>query len=824
MKTAPRAAAPAIAVTAFRPAIRRHAFACLCRAAWLGAALTAAPMASTAQTAARSAAQDRSRYDIPAGPVASTAMRFAGEAGVTLSFDPALAQDGRSAGLRGVYGVEEGFAALLAGSGLEAVREAGGYRLRASAVPQGARTLSPVIVSAQADSAWASPTGYRATRGASASKMDVPVIETPQRVSTIGQDQIRDQAISSVAEAVRYSAGVRGYDYGVTDDDVIVRGISLTGTGLYRDGMRLMQNGFMTNIEPYGLERLDVVHGPASVLYGQAAPGGLLNAVTKRPRAESLREVGIEVGSFDRRQITADIGGAVNEAGNVLARLTVLKRDAGTQWDYLDANRTYVAPALTWVGEDTRVTLLAQYQKDDTGFIIPYYRNTPFGPSRASINVNGPDGFHEKETISAGYLVEHEFGGGLKLRHNLRYLDGTNLRQEMRNRGLGADGRSMVRLAMLRPDGEHTLVTDTQLEGNFTTGSARHQMIVGLDYYRSKLDWQIRSLNGRVAPLDLLQPVYIRPNWQDSFLSDRAMSRNEQVGVYVQDQIKVGERWVLSLAGRHDSARIDSTYDTRLTAGGPTSTARVNRTDEAFTGRAGLIYLAPNGLAPYLSYTTAFQPPLGTTTATDQYGQPYEPEEGKQIELGVRYAPAHADYSVSAAIYDLRKTNVRTPSQIDPRFDLQTGEVRSRGLELEGSGELGGGFSVIAAYTYLDAKVTRSNLAYEVGTQRAANPRHAASLWGKYRRDKLELGVGVRHISSAPGDVAQPSGPVPHNDGYTLVDAMAAYQLGKWRLSLNVGNLFDKQYKTQCNVMRGGASFCVLGYERDVRLGATYRF
>lgn len=199
--------------------------------------------------------------------------------------------------------------------------------------------------------------------------------------------------------------------------------------------MRLIHNGFMTNLEPYGLERLEVVHGPASVLYGQSAPGGLINAVTKRPRADMQREVGLELGSHSRRQITADIGGALNEQGTLLGRLTVLKREAGTQWDDLRADRTYVAPALTLLGDRTTLTLLAHYQDDDTGYIIPYYRNTPAGPANERINVNGPGSGHHKRAYSLGYLLEHSFSDALTLRHNLRYLDGSNHRLEMRNRG-----------------------------------------------------------------------------------------------------------------------------------------------------------------------------------------------------------------------------------------------------------------------------------------------------------------------------------------------------------------------------------------------------
>ncbi|WP_326542077.1 TonB-dependent siderophore receptor [Pseudorhodoferax sp.] len=802
-----------------RPLLRPTALAT--RALLLGAAL-----ALSAPAFAQAPAGAGTSLQVPAGPLEDALNSLARQAGITLSFDPALVQGLRAPALGSLRNVEDGLAALLAPHRLQATRTASGAWL-VRAVGAGADLRLPsltVTAQAERESAWGATPGYTARRSGAAMKMDVPLLETPQQVSTIGAEQIRDQAIASVAEAVRYSAGVRPADYGITDDDVSVRGFYLTGTGLYRDGMRLIHNGFMTNLEPYGLERLEVVHGPASVLYGQSAPGGLINAVTKRPRAGQLREVGIEGGSHERRQITADIGGALNAQGTLLGRLTVLDRQAGTQWDGLRADRRYVAPALTLLGERTSLTLLAQHQEDETGFVIPYYRQTPAGPADEHINVNGPGSGHKKRNTSLGWLLEHRFSDTLVLRNNLRHLDGRNDRREMRNRGLLADQRSMARLAMVRPDAEETWVMDTQLEGRLQHGAVSHQWAVGVDYYRSRLDWRIQSLNGAVPPLDIVNPAYRAPDWNDNFLSDQALAQTRQLGVYLQDQVKFGERWVLSAGLRWDRATIDTDYRARLTAGAAFDLTEVNRRDTATTGRLGLIYLAPNGLAPYVAWNNAFQPPLTTVTATDANGQPYQPETARQVEAGLRYAPAHSGYVLSAAVFDLRKRNVRTPSTINPRVDVQTGEVRSRGVELQGSGTLGGGFSAIAAYTWLDAEVLRSNTAAEVGARPGATPRHMASLWGKYQRGGLELGLGARYISATPGELRMADTPTPMNDSYTLWDAMAAYSTGPWRFSLNASNLFDKRYRTQCNTFRGGAQFCALGFERELRVAAAYRF
>lgn len=779
---------------------------------------------STALAAEEASAQHHT-FNIAPGALDQALRQFGMQAGIMISVNAELTQQLSSPGLNGKFSLTQAFAKLLEGTGLSAINKDGTYSLQKT--PQqkldrsSGHALPEVNVISKREQAWGPTDGYIARKSASASKMDADLKETPQIVSVIGSDQIRDQAISSVTEAVRYSAGVRAWDYATTDDDIAVRGFYLTGTGLYRDGMRLIHNGFMSNIEPYGMERLEVVHGPASVLYGQAAPGGLLNAVTKRPRANMRNEVGIELGSFGRKQAKLDVGGQLDQDGHVLARLTVLQRESGTQWKYQDNDRLYIAPSLTFQNDSTRLTLLAQYQQDDLGFVTPYYRHTPLGRSKDNLNVNGPHSGHDKESASLGYLFEHEFNQTFTVRHNLRYMDGSNDRREMRNRGMAANGVDMNRLAMYRPDSERTWVIDNQLEARFNTGSVSHKAIAGLDYYRSSLHLPIYSVN-TVLPINVVNPRYDVPDWQNNFLSDDTRAENRQFGYYLQDQINFGQRWVLSLGARYDDADTDTRYNARATAAQAFTTSRLKRNDYALTGRAGLIYLAENGWAPYISYNTSFQPPISTTFTTDAYGQPFEPEKGKQYEIGVRYMPDGAPYSFTAAVYELTKTNVRTPSLQTIGRDVQTGEVRSRGMELEGAARLGEHYSLLGSYTYLDSEILKSNQPWEVGSAFAAAPKHVASLWGKYQQGALSLGLGVRHVGTALGALPLQGVDTPENDRYTLLDAMAAYDFSQhWRLSVNASNLTDREYLTQCNNIRG-SEFCILGYGRDVRAALTY--
>ncbi|WP_197053856.1 TonB-dependent siderophore receptor [Chitinibacter sp. ZOR0017] len=780
--------------------------------------------------------------DIPAGPLAPALTRYAQQQGLHLSVDAALLAGKTTAGLHGEVAPRAGLQQLIQDAELDIVEDSyGNLSLRARPLvtlpvvnvtsirplavvaSAGAVTLPTVEVKANSESATGPVAGYVARKTGSAGKSEQDVTETVQGVAIITRDQLQDQAAQSVSEATRYTAGVRPFDSALTDDDVVVRGFNLTGAGLYRDGMRYVHNGFMANLEMYGLERLEIIKGPASVTYGQSAPGGIVNAVSKRPHAQQQNEVQLTAGSHQLWQGAVDVGGQLSSDGSTLFRLTALAREANTQWDYLENNRLYVAPAISWQNERSKLTLLAQYQRDDSGFIAPYYLETKAGPSKNSLNVAGPGSGHHKESWSFTAEGEHQLQPGLTLRAKARYMDGENQRYEIRNRGLASDGRSINRLGMVRPDDEQSWSGDLHLESQFATGALQHTLTSGVDYYDSTLNLRIFSLNGKVAPLDLVQPAYSAPNWQDNYLTDHYIAQQQQTGLYLQDQIRLGN-WLFSLGGRYDRVKTDTDYDARLTAKDAFKRSTFRRDDEAFTGRAGVVYQHASGLSPYASFSTSFQPVLSTTTAVDAYGAPFQPETGRQLEAGVRYAPAGLNALLTASYFDLTKRNVRTQSTENPRLEVQTGEIRSRGLELEAKGEVLPNFNLIANYAFIDAEVTRSNRPGEAGGSPAYVPKHNASVWGKYSWAGWELGAGLRHVRDIPGDVRQANGQQPMDDNYTVVDALLAYQFKQWRAALNVSNLFDHEYRSQCSVQRGGQTFCTIGYGRDVRASVSYRW
>lgn len=783
-------------------------------------------------------------YQLPAQPLANALRQFAIDYGITLVFEPELVKGKNAPPLRGALSIEQGLQQLLGYTSLDIIQideksytlrptliamlpvvEVAGIKPLAMIASSGEVTLPAVQVSAQTtETATSHVDGYLARKTGSAGKGVQDVTETVQGIAIITNDQLRDQAANSVSEATRYTAGVKPFDSALTDDDVVVRGFNLTGVGLYRDGMRHVHNGFMANLEMYGLERLEIIKGPASVTYGQSAAGGIVNAVSKRPDALMKNEVFLSAGSHSYLQGGLDIGAKLAEDGSTLLRLTALKRDADTQWDHLENNRLYVAPAISWQNERSKLTLLAQYQKDDSGFIAPYYTQTKAGPSDESINVGGPGSGHHKESWSLTTEGEHQLRDNLTLRAKARFMDGENQRFELRNRGLAKDGRSINRLGMTRPDDEQSLSLDVNVQGQFSTGSLAHDLVAGVDYYDSTLNLRIHSLNGSVTPLDLINPVYLAPNWQDNYLSDHFIAQQSQTGVYLQDQIRLGERWLFSVGGRYDQVKTHTDYDARLTANQALKRSTFERDDAAFTGRAGVIYQHPSGVSPYASYSSSFQPVLSTTTAVDAYGTPFQPETGRQLEVGVRYAPTDRNLMLTASYFDITKQNIRTQSPQNPRLEIQTGEVRSQGFELEAKGEVAKNFNLIANYAWVDAEVTQSNRPGEAGASPAYVPKHSASVWGKYALGDWELGAGLRHVRDIAGDVRQADGSQPMDDNYTVLDALIAYQFKDWRAALNASNLFDNRYRTQCSIQRGGQTFCNIGYGRDIRATLSYRW
>jgi iron complex outermembrane receptor protein len=685
------------------------------------------------------------------------------------------------------------------------------------ATPAGTVVLDPVTVQERIENAWGPVDGYVAGRSATGSKTDTPLIETPQSISVITADQIESQGVESIGNALRYTAGVAGELWGndTRGFGLQIRGFNVWDDAFYKDGLRLKGTDFASflSLDPYGAERLEVLHGPASVLYGQTSPGGIINYVSKRPTDETFREVEVSAGSFDRYQGQFDMGGKVDEAGVLSYRLTGLFRDGDTGVDFVNDDRIFIAPSLKWQPDaDTSLTLLATYQRDRTGWGIQFLPadGTVFpgldGKRLPNNRFVGEPAFDEFNPTLAmiGYEFEHRFNDTWMVRQNARYSYLDNDEQfGVFGSGLDPDGHTYNRYADAGRSNLGNFSVDNQTQATFDTGPLAHTLLMGLDYqYTDYSDW---GAEGTVDPIgDIFDPIYGAPVMDLTPYQDTD-TQQTQVGLYAQDQIKY-ENWALTFGGRQDWAKSE-TLD-------KLSDSTSEQSDSAFTGRIGLVYLSDIGLAPYLSYSTSFYPTLGTGTD----GEAFKPETGEQYEVGVKYQPEGWNSFVTVAAFDLTRENVVRDFG---SYQFQTGKIRSRGIEVEGVASLDSGWDIKLAYAYIDMEIlddserNGGNMPYGV-------PHHRLSLWGDYtfRSGKLEgfgVGAGVRYIGSSYGDDAN-SFEVP---SATLVDAAIHYDWKNMKFQLSASNLFDKQYVSSCFDRNFG---CFYGEGRKITGSMRYRW
>lgn len=794
----------------------------------------ALPPATAAQ--AVGAAETVRQFDVPAGPLASALNRYATQAQVALSFSSQQTQDRTSPGVHGAYTTAEGFRRLLQGTSLMAVRSGDGmYVLQADPSSQAAAqpaVLPTIAVTATSTSGpFGAEQGYIARDSLGATKTLSSLRETPQSVSVVTRQQMEDQGAQTISQTLRYTAGIvpearpGRYDYPNIRGFGTPGGADANFIGLM-DGLRLPRGVYYIapSIDPYMLERVEILRGPASVLYGSVNPGGAVNLVSRRPTTDTTRELELQYGSFDRKQLAADFGGALNESGTLSYRLTGVARDTGTQLDYAKEKRFSISPAISWKPDaDTRFTLLANLQHDPAAGTFTYL------PARGTVHPSPwgrlPTRFYEddpgfsrsdRKQASVGYEFEHRVDDTWTLRQNLRYMHAKYDYRSVFQMGWDGDLPLLNRMTIGSRESLDGIAIDNQAQAAFQAGAFRHTVLTGLDYRHNRADARLGY--GAVPPLNVLDPVYHQaidlPVYDN--ISKQTM---RQLGLYAQDQIRVG-RWAALIGVRHDWTKAG-------TDSGALSSGVISHTpqrDEATSVRAGLVYLFDNGIAPYANYATSFEPVLGT----DFHGQPFKPTKGRQYEAGVKYQPNGLKSFVTASVFDITQTNVKTadPDPAHPFASIQTGEVRSRGLELEGKLSLSSNLALMASYTLLDTKNTRSTTAQDKWPYGV--PRQLASGWVDYTFGEgalagMGFGVGVRYVGASYGN-ADNTLKVP---GYVVLDAAFRYDLMRLdprlagaQIAINVANLLDKEFVASC----WDDNSCFYGPRRNVVASLRYRW
>ncbi|MFD1331986.1 TonB-dependent siderophore receptor [Methylopila musalis] len=801
----------------------------------IGCAGLGLPAAALAQQAGQSASAQGRVVDfaIPAQPIPGAIDAFIRQSGWQIGYSSRIADGLRSTAVAGRLPPAQALRTILAGAGIDVrVTGANTATLVASSMTTGslsedAIALDPIDVLGDSQNPFGHVDGYVATRSSSGAKTDTPLIRTPQTVNVVTRDQIKDQGAQTLGDAVQYTPGVIVQEgFNRTDDPFILRGFDVrTNPGvMYRDGLKVPLPHYSVAVEPYGIERVEILKGPASVLFGQAAPGGVVNTITKRPTATPFGEVNVTYGSYARKQASFDVGGPLDSDGAWKYRVTGLGRDSGTMIDHVPDDRYYVAPALTWSpNADTELTLLASHMVNKTVNNAGY----PFSGTVAS-NPNGKIGSDvftgepgwskwDQSVSTLGYQLSHRFNDVFQFRQNvLAGTSKTKINHAYTWSWVTGSNQSLLeRGAYSRTDDAWGVSVDNQLQATFDTGPVAHSVLIGLDYTRASLERLQFAGYNNLSPLNPFAPVYGSSVVLPSQPNTHTLERRNQLGLYAQDQITIDDRLILLLGGRYDLARAETTN--RLTD-------VVTKTDDnAFTGRAGLVYLFDNGLAPYVSYSTSFQPQSGTTSAA-RGSRPFDPTTGQQWEAGIKYQPLGWNGMLTASVFEITRQNVPTVDPNDPSFNIQEGEVRARGVELSAVANVTESLKIVAAYTYTDAEVTKSNGA-DRGRTPAAVPRNAAALWLDYAFGTgplrgLKIGGGVRYI----GETLDTTNAYKVS-AYTLADATIEYDFGARNpalhgvsVAVSAKNLFDKEFVSSCTYA------CFYGERRSVYGTLSYKW
>ncbi|MCH4877679.1 TonB-dependent siderophore receptor [Pseudomonas sp. TMW22090] len=788
-----------------------------------------APMASGPVLAAEQASSVRA-YNLPAAPLASTLNQIASQAGLALSLNPSLAAGKTSAPVQGQFDATGALREALRGTGLQLEQSSAGT-FSLVAVPEDVLALPTTNVTGveNTESAWGPVDGYLATRTAAGTKTDTALVEAPRSISVATRQQMDDRNVQNIDDAVRYMPGIVASSYGsdTRADWLRVRGFEPTQ---FLDGLPLPKGVYANpKQETWNLDRLALLRGPASSVYGQTPPGGMLDMVSRRPSAESSSEIQVEYGSDNHRQINFASTGKIDEDGRFLYGLSAVVRDSGTQIDHVDNKRYNIAPSLTWnIDDDTKFTLLTQFTRDDTGITSQFLPiqgtkiRSPLGDISHHKNLGDPDWeYYDRTYYALGYAFEHRLNDVWQFKQNLRYTK-SDLSFQALTPGAypftQVDAQGNVGRSSTSVDEDISqFAVDNNFQADFATGDVGHTLLIGLDHQRTNTNYT--SIFGDGLTTNVNNPIYglpiVRPPRSDAFYDYD--QKTYQTGLYVQDQMYI-DQWRLTLGGREDWVHTGTKF---FNKGDATNTER----DKKFSANAAISYVFDNGIVPYLSYAESFQP---TSNATASPTDSFKPTEGEQWELGIKYQPPGSNTLLTAAVYTLTQKNVSvtTTNSNNVSITSQTGEVKVKGLELEAVSDVTENLKVIAAYTLAKSEVQDG--AFK-GNRLQLMPNQQASLWTDYTwhtgvLDGFGVGGGVRYTGNTYGDQANTE--LGKADAFTVFDAAVHYDLGRLdnslkgaSLALNATNLFDKDYISTCD-----SFYCYYGDQRSVVASATYEW
>ncbi len=708
------------------------------------------------------------------------------------------------------------FGNLSAGNYLLTVN-AGGFTIFTRETASGADDLQislsianpaeTVVVQAEVDS-------YLADTSTTGTKLDIPQRDLPQSISVVPRSVLQDRVVVRLTEAGDNVSGVRsttGYS-GTKSNNYLIRGFtqSFSASGTVRNGFA--EYAFLTQRDPVNVDRIEFLKGPASLLYGASEVGGLVNTITKKPLSEHRYELGLTAGGFGLFRPTVDATGPINKSKSLLYRVNFAFDQGNSYRDFVNNRNAFLAPSLTWkIGE--RTTLLTEleigrFRNDfDRGFITePEFLNEDFSknfaePWTRAVNKN----FNLMLNFTHAFNDKFSFRSGFNHVRSQTDINATSSGFPQ----IRADRRTLNRAAIRTDEFSQNYNSQNEFYARFSTGKIRHQLVAGAEYSR----FQFKFIFDRftLAPIDRINPVYgAQPGAQLFGFNDNSFA--DQFGVYIQDHIELLPNLKILLGGRFGF--VDST-----TRDFPSGTLKNEQSDRSFTPRAGIVFQPFQSTSVYFSFARSFAPNFQSRSRTDEQ---FEPTLGRLFEGGIKQSFLNNRLLATLAFFELQRQNVLVPDPLDPfTFSIQTGEQRSRGIEIELNGQVTRGFNLNATFAAIEAVVTNDTRVNLIGNRLVGVPRSSGGIYGNYIFDSrllrgFSMGGGVFFATETYANLPNRAWRLP---AYGRADLNFAYRRENWRFDVAVKNLNNARY-----FETGGFNSMMPQATRHAIASATYNF
>ncbi|XVO88230.1 TonB-dependent siderophore receptor [Pseudomonas palleroniana] len=624
--------------------------------------------------------------------------------------------------------------------------------------------------------------GYRATRSASATKTDTAIRDIPQSISVIPATVLKDLGSHNVERALEYAGGVSKQNNfgGLTLYEYSVRGF--TTSEFYQDGFSA-NRGYPSTPDTANIERIEVLKGPAASLYGRGDPGGTVNIVTKKPQPDAFTTLQTSAGSWNRYRTAIDVNTPLDSEGNALSRVNLAVEDNHSFRDHVDAKRVFVAPSFSFqLTPDTHLLVESEFVRHSSTFDRGIVANT--GMSRSTFLGEPNDGNIRNHNNRIQAAIEHSLDDTWQLRLASHYKQGSLWGDASESRALNADGHTVNRRYRERSTGWHDSITQLELRGRFDIGSWQHELLIGTEYEDYRKKERVTAIAGSPYAIDVFHPVYGQPKPNGTRSGTDFYEQVKSQALNLQDQIVFTDRLRGMLGARLEHVEQSTEDFTR-------NHAKSRQTHDALTQRAGLLYQLTPQVGLFANASTSFKPNNGL----DAGGKSFKPEEGVGYEVGIKSELFDDRLSTTLAAFHIDKENVLA---LDPATDTQRamGKARSRGFDLQASGQVSDAVRVIGAFAYIDAEVTQGDKAIPTGSRILGVAKRSASLLGVYEfQDGTLRGSDLGAAFTYVGDRSGEAGSRFELPAYHTVDLLAHYKASEQvTVGLNLNNLFDEKY------------------------------